>query len=137
MSLKKLDKLVRMADLRYQAKFASIAGVMRAEGACRAQLERLDDLAEEARAQATQAGPMQLVGADALFLSRLDENRLRVNHDLSAVLARKQMVMENLRVEFGRSQAVSALREKAVSRRRATRAQRRQEACLDPWLRKR
>ncbi len=129
-----LERLLPVATARYEAEFAAVRGLLAAEAQCRAQLARLDVLAQSGRDQAMRLGPMQVLGADVLFQKSLAENRVRLNGELAQILARKASAMDKVRLAFGRKQAIeTSLERQDVENRRKINL-RRHNAAMAPWL---
>ena len=134
MTRARYDRLLPVAQARYEAEFAAIRGLLSAEAQCRAQLARIDDLAQSAREQAAQPGAMQLLGADVVFQKSLATNRARLNSELARILAHKASAIEKVRLAFGQRQAIQTTLTRMAEEADKAKAKVQAERALAPWL---
>ena len=134
MTQDRLSRLLPVARAKYEAEFASVRALLQAEAHCRAQLARLDALAQEARDQARAPGVMQLLGADVLFERNIARSRSILNSDLARILARKETAMVKVRKAFGRKNAIEVTSARLAEEEAHSRADRQRDAALAPWL---
>lgn len=108
----KHDKLAQMSQVTeavYLAEFRKVQPLLQEEIRLRGALARLKEQADSERKALATDMPMQTIGADLLWQAWLVRSRKQLNIELSQVLAKKSVVMERIRLAFGRRNAVQAM----------------------------
>ncbi len=125
MALERMQQLAHLTALRFQARQADMAKLMRQEAALRANLA---DLLAARRANAARAHAKTDValaaGADVRWQVWADQRRAVINAELAQVLARRAALAEQLRIDFGKDQVAGKLLARQIAARRKARGKR-------------
>jgi hypothetical protein len=105
------DEIARLMELAFQKKLSSNQKLAQEEATLRQALERLNDAAFAKVSCEAQHHGMRAVGADLLWQAWLTRQKIEMNTRLANVLAKKEKASTELRIAFGRSQAVDAIRD--------------------------
>lgn len=120
----KQDKLAQMSQVTeavYLAEFRKVQSLLQEEARLRGALAQLkEQAATERKALATDM-PMQTIGADLLWQAWLVRSRKQLNIELSQVLAKKSIVMDRIRLAFGRRNAVQSMSDRFTADRATAR----------------
>lgn len=129
-----LPALAVAAQASYLHQVRRIADMVAEERALRAALARLDGQAESARGALARDRTMRAIGADLRWQGWEDRTRRTLNTELARVLARKETVLDAVRLAHGRHQAIVSLRDTAALAHRGPIDKRRAAELLSPWL---
>lgn len=109
---KRLDKLVAITEVAYQARQAKLAALAREEQSLIQQLETIDRNVSELRFDPFQ-GP-HLAGAELRWKAWNERERVKINLRCATIRAQKMKMRDEVARLFGRYQAASELRGKAL-----------------------
>lgn len=109
MKQNKLAQMSQVTEAVYLAEFRKVQPLLQEETRLRGALARLKEQAECERTALASDMPMHAIGADLLWQAWLVRSRKQLNIELSQVLAKKSVVMERIRLAFGRRNAVQSM----------------------------
>lgn len=108
----KLDKLGQMSEVMralYDREFRAIAAILAEESELRGKLNQLDAQVADNLDVGDNAHSLNVVGAQLLWQGWTSRTRRQLNSDLAQVMAKKLVVMNRVRIAFGRQRAVELM----------------------------
>ncbi|RBW61185.1 hypothetical protein [Ruegeria sp. A3M17] len=112
MKRKQLQDLAKVTEASFQREYQSLRPVLEAEAQVQQQLARLDAQVQQTRQKTASAEGYRVTGTDVLWNGWESATRRQLNMQLARLRAQKLTALVNLRVAFGRKQAVSNLYKK-------------------------
>lgn len=112
MKRKQLQDLAKVTEAAFQREYQSLRPVLEAEARVQHQLVRLDAQVQQTRQDLESTEGYRVAGTDVLWNGWESATRRQLNTQLARLRAQKLTALANLRVAFGRKQAVSKLRKK-------------------------
>lgn len=102
MNIRALEEIQHITEISYQRAQNRYAEVMAEETALREELDRLQQLADEARTTSGQYIALATVGGDLLWQGWLGRSRAALNMALARVLAVKEQHLKAVRKSYGK-----------------------------------
>lgn len=128
MSNGELEKLLSVTEAHYLREFSKVRDILAEEGRVRHGLAQLDEQKARAHADFADGLALRSLGGDVLWQTWAARTRTILNTELAQILTRKEAVMGQVRLAFGRREAVQAMlteQRKAAAQSRAKRLQER------------
>ena len=124
-----LEQMQILLELKYQRSRAGIAEILRQENRLRAELSKL--ARQEAESRQTDTDKMKAIGGDVLWQAWLGRMRTHLNRDLALVLAQKEILLKNVRQDFGRLCVIDKLVDNVRREKQSAAAADELEAAID------
>ena len=102
--MKQMQELVNITQVLYLKEQAAVQDILSKEAALRSKLAQIDQQVLQARDNARGVEPMKTTGADVIWLAWVGRAKTQLNLQLAQVLARKLLVMDKVRIAFGKTQ---------------------------------
>ncbi|MBO9448041.1 hypothetical protein [Ruegeria sp. R14_0] len=118
MKRKQLQDLQKVTEAAFQREYQSLRPVLEAEAQLQNQLARLDAQLARTRQEAASTEGYRVTGTDVLWNGWESATRRQLNMQLAGLRAQKLAALSELRVAFGRKQAVAKLSETSKLTRR-------------------
>lgn len=104
-----LEKLLLVAQARYDQQRQALMSVVQKENAIRAELARIAGLDQSSGPSEQVIGEMRAIGADMLWHAWLGRSKTSLNQELARTLARKNIEQTQVRRAFGKVEALKTL----------------------------
>ena len=117
-----LEQMAEVTRVRFEREYARIAALVEEEVTLRKQLAQIK--AQIGAGHVTLQGPdmtIQAMSAGLLWQSWSTRHRARLEQELAGVLARKAVVLAEVRIAFGRKDAVDRMQTQEARDRAAAR----------------
>ncbi|MCG7521706.1 hypothetical protein [Ruegeria sp. Ofav3-42] len=118
MKCKQISDLEKVTEAAFQREYQSLCPVLDAEARVQHQLACLDAQVQQSRQEIDLAEGYRVTGTDVLWNGWESAARRQLNVQLARLRAQKLAALEDLRIAFGRKQAVASLVEKSKAARR-------------------
>ena len=106
-------ELAALADARYQVDLAQLQSIVGEETRLRSELQKLAGFEREnAATDPADMLALRQLGGDILWQAWIGRKREELNLCLATVMARKLMVMQKLKVSFGKRSAAQSLEDR-------------------------
>ncbi|EEX08831.1 conserved hypothetical protein [Ruegeria lacuscaerulensis ITI-1157] len=112
MKADKLTDLAAVTEAAFHKEYQVLRPVLEREAQIQDQLSRLDAQLKQVQSSASVTESYRIAGADVLWHQWEAATRRALNTELARVRSQKLAMMEDLRLAFGRRQAVEALARK-------------------------
>ena len=112
MKQKQLKDLEKVTAAAFQREYQTLRPVLEAEAEIQQQLARLDAQVQQSRQEITAAEGYRVTGTDVLWNGWESATRRALNMQLARLRSQKLTALAELRIAFGRQQAVASLTEK-------------------------
>ncbi|WP_254429847.1 hypothetical protein [Ruegeria atlantica] len=104
-----LQDLTTVTEAAFQREYQSLRPVLEAEAKVQQQLARLNAQVQQSRQEIASAEGYRVTGTDVLWNGWESATRRELNLQLARIRSQKLAALADLRIAFGRKQAVSNL----------------------------
>ncbi|WP_170428492.1 hypothetical protein [Ruegeria arenilitoris] len=118
MKRKQLQGLEKVTEAAFQREYQSLRPILEAEARLQSQLAHLDAQLQQTRRVAASTEGYRVTGTDVLWHGWESATRRQLNMQLAGLRAQKLAALDELRVAFGRKQAVAKLSDTSEAKRR-------------------
>jgi len=109
MNNSEISSLIQVAGVLYQKEFDKIKPLIQRETQLRNQIRKLDRHVARSNQDELGSAGYHLSGADVLWRGWVSQTRSQLNIELASVLAQKLSALHDLRLAFGREQAIAGI----------------------------
>lgn len=104
-----ITNLAAVTDAAFQREYQKLRPLLKAEAHIQKQLSNLDAQVAEVRAGSSDTDGYRATGTDVLWGSWESATRRQLNMELTRIRSQKITAMEELKLAFGKKQAVASL----------------------------